>query len=150
MHTDHDEHHLVKELFISSSYIPELSIVAEVEGIMVGHILFTKMKIGQHNSLSLAPLAVLPLYQNKGIGNKLIEYGHHQARKMGYQHCVVLGHPTYYPRFGYRPSYLYSIYAPFDVVPKEALMVIELENGSLQEIKGCVSYDAAFGLKNCE
>ena len=74
-HTDHDEHNLVARLRGSEAFIPELSLVAEQDGRIVGHILFTKLKVGQTTQLALAPLAVHPDFQRQGIGGALIEEG---------------------------------------------------------------------------
>jgi len=146
-YSDHDEHNLVNRLRMSPSFIPELSLVAELEGEMVGHILFTKVQIkgsaGSFPGLSLAPVSVLPKYQGQGIGGQLILKGHQIAQSLGY-HCVALiGHDGYYPRFGYQQSHLYGITFPFEISPEYA-MVVELKEGALNGVMGQVEYDPAF------
>ncbi|MCL6587930.1 MAG: N-acetyltransferase [Anoxybacillus sp.] len=141
-----DEHHLVNRLRKSSAFIPELSLVAQYQQEIIGHILFTKIKIDQHTSLALAPLAVLPAFQRKGVGKKLILEGHRIARELGYSSVIVLGHPTYYSQFGYTPASKWNIKAPFDI-PNEVFMAIELVPNSLKRISGKVEYAQEFFLK---
>lgn len=132
---------------MSSSFIPELSLVAEMEGNIVGHLLLTKIKIRdgdeQWNSLALAPVSVLPEFQGKGIGGMLIEYAHHKARELGYESVVVVGHEKYYPKFGYQRADKFGIRAPFDV-PPENCMVVELSEKSLARVHGVVEYAKEF------
>ena len=128
----------------ASSFIPELSLVAVEDGKIVGHILFTKITIGESIELALAPLSVLPAYQRRGIGLALIREGHRIAKKLGYNYSVVLGSPTYYPRSGYIPASLYGIEAPFEV-QNEYFMAFKLQDDAPQ-VKGLVKYDSAFGI----
>jgi len=99
--SDQTEHRLVNRLRRSPYFVPELSLVAEVDGQIVGHILFTKVNIEKEGTpvktLTLAPVSVLPAYQRKGIGGKLIEEGHRIARSLGYDLIVLVGHEDYYP-----------------------------------------------------
>ena len=113
-------------------------------GIIVGHILFTKITIGEHTELALAPLSVLPAYQRRGIGLALIHQGHAIARQMGYDWSVVLGSPAYYSRAGYLPASLYGIKAPF-AVRDDHYMAFRLRDDA-PEVSGVVRYDPAFGI----
>lgn len=88
---DGNEQDLVNDLRTGNAYIPELSLVAEDHGKIVGHIMFTKAEVGETVVLALAPLSVLPEYQRKGIGQSLIREGHKIARELGYEYSVVLG-----------------------------------------------------------
>ena len=147
-YTDHDEHNLVKRLRKSEAFIPELSlIVMQDDREPVGYILFTKIMINngkeKYPSLALAPVAVLPEYQGKGIGSQLILEGMDRAKSLGFQSVIVLGHPEYYPRFGFVPASTYRITAPFEV-PNEAFMACELESGALNEVSGIVEYAREF------
>lgn len=146
-YSDHSEQFLVNRLRDSDAFIPELSIIAEVEGKIVGHILFTKLKIKNQSqsfqSLALAPVSVLPEFQGKGIGSKLILYGHDVAKKLGYKSVILLGHQDYYPRFGYELCEKYHINMPFDV-PAENCMVIALTEDGLKGVSGEVVYPKAF------
>lgn len=144
---DHSEQFLVERLRKSEAFIPELSMVAEVDGKIVGHILLTKIKIKNEsavfNSLALAPVSVLPTYQGKGIGASLIMESHKKAIELGYKSIVLLGHEKYYPRFGYERADKYGIELPFEV-PKENCMVIALVEDGLKETNGMVEYPKAF------
>ena len=95
-HTDSDEHNLVERLLSTDDYIAELSLVAEINGKAVGYIMFSRIYIGPTEAVALAPLAVLPGFQNRKIGQALIQAGHHRARALGYSCSVVLGAPGYY------------------------------------------------------
>ena len=143
-HSDGNEQDLVVALRNSDSFIPELSLVAVKDDKIVGYILFTKIKIENHEEIALAPLAVLPEYQKQGIGSMLIEQGHKIAKKLGYHYSIVLGSENYYPKFGYIPAIQYGIQAPFDVA-NENFMAIKL-NEADTEIKGVVQYAKEFGI----
>lgn len=140
-YTDHDEHNLVVRLRKSEAFIPELSLVADQDGEIVGHIMFTKIKVGKYIALALAPLSVLPKMQSQGIGGKLIERGHEIAKELGFTLCVLLGHPMYYQRFGYVPANRLGIQAPFDVLD-DAFMVKQLVANT--NISGVVKYPNVF------
>lgn len=143
-HSDGDEQDLVVSLRSSPFFIPELSLVAGIDGKIVGHILFTKAVVGGHTELALAPLSVLPAYQRQGIGRALMAEGHRVAKSLGYDYSIVLGHPGYYPKAGYRPASLYGIKAPFEV-PNENFMALKL-NPAAGLLDGTVEYDRAFGI----
>lgn len=100
-----DEAHLVNLLRQRIAFDPELSLVAEIDGQIVGHVMFNPMRmrlLGQPlDVVNLAPLAVLPGYQRQGIGRALIEAGHRVVRDKGYGLSLLLGHTEYYPKFGY-------------------------------------------------
>lgn len=146
-YSDHKEQFLVERLRKSDAFIPELSIVAEIDNKIVGHILFTKLQIKNESetfpSLALAPVSVLPEFQGKGIGSKLILHGHEIAKSLGYKSVILLGHQDYYPRFGYELCEKYNIKMPFDV-PAENCMVIALTEDGLKEVSGEVVYPSAF------
>ena len=142
--SDGNEQDLVAALRKSQSFIPELSLVAEIHGEIVGHILFTKVSVSRYTELALAPLSVLPAYQKQGIGMALIAEGHRIAGELGFGYAIVLGHAQYYPKAGYRPARLYGIKAPFEV-PDESFMAIKL-NPSAAKLDGTVAYDPAFGV----
>lgn len=142
---DGNEQDLVAALRKGKSYIPELSLVAEENGKLIGHIMFTKATVGQTEVLALAPLSVLPEYQRKGIGMALIEEGHKIAKLLGYGYAVVLGSEKYYPRTGYVPADTLGIRPPFEV-PRENFMAIKLDENS-SEIDGTMIYAKEFGIE---
>jgi putative acetyltransferase len=123
------------------------SLVAELDNRIVGHILFTRMSIettsGSIPAVALAPMAVLPEYQRRGIGARLIRRCLDLLRERGEQIVIVLGHPDYYPRFGFSSGKARSLESPF---PPEVFMALELTPGALEGIAGKVRYPAAFGL----
>lgn len=141
-HSDGNEHDLVVALRKSDNFIPDLSLVAVEDNKIVGYILFTKIKIGKYEEITLAPLAVLPQYQRKGIGGKLIENGHKIAKELGYHYSVVLGSENYYPKFNYVPAIQYRIKAPFEV-QKKNFMAIKLNDADIK-IEGTVEYAKEF------
>ncbi|EEL86966.1 N-acetyltransferase [Bacillus cereus] len=144
--SDKTEHELVKRIRKCDAFIPELSLVAVDEGI-VGHILLSKISIEQDGtsveSLALAPVSVARGHQKKGIGGKLIGAALEKAKELGYGSVVVLGHPEYYPKFGFKKTSDWNIKAPFEV-PDEVFMVMELRENALQGVEGVVQYSSAF------
>ena len=143
-HSDGNEHELVGALRGCPEYIPGLSLAAEDGGLLAGYIMFTTLRIDGSAQLALAPLAVLPEYQRRGVGSALVRRGHELARSMGYGYSVVLGSAEYYPRFGYVPASRYGILAPFDA-PEENFMACKLRPDA-PEISGTVLYAAPFGI----
>ena len=97
----------------------------------------------EFESLALAPVSVLPEYQNKGIGGQLIVKAHERAIELGFRSVALIGHESYYPRFGYEPAVKFGIKFPFDV-PSENCMVMELTANGLGGVKGMVEYPKEF------
>ncbi len=123
-----------------------VSLVAEAQGRIVGHILFSPVSLAGHSDLlllGLGPMAVVPEHQRRGVGSALVRRGLELCREQGFAAVVVLGHPEYYPRFGFAPASRYGIRSEYDV-PDEAFMIVELRPGSLQGFSGRVTYDEAF------
>jgi putative acetyltransferase len=123
------------------------SLVAVAGGKVIGHILFSALPIeipeGDVRAAALAPMAVLPSHQRQGIGGALIRAGLAACRNAGIEAVVVLGHPDYYPRFGFSADAARKLHAPFS---GPALMALELTRGVLAG-GGRVRYPAAFGLE---
>jgi putative acetyltransferase len=131
-----------------SVFLPELSLVATTGNTLIGHILFTRIRIVNTQgrsveSLALAPMAVLPDYQGKGVGSLLIRTGLKAATRLGFSSVIVLGHERYYPRFGFSEAARWGISAPFDV-PSTAFMGIELVKDALKDNPGIVHYPSEF------
>jgi len=138
---------LVEKLRQTDRFISELSLVAELEGRIVGHILFYPVTIrsadSEFTSLSLGPMAVIPELQRQGIGSRLVTEGLAAAARLGHRSVIVLGHPEYYPRFGFKPASRWNIKAPFDA-PDEAFMALELVKDELAGKSGVVEYAGEF------
>jgi putative acetyltransferase len=125
---------------------PIISLVAEDDRVVVGHILFSPVTLlcdPGTRVMGLAPMAVLPARQRQGIGAALIEEGLRHCRQLGASAVVVLGHAGYYPRFGFRPASRFGLRCEYDV-PDDAFMALELECDSLRGRGGQVRYHRAF------
>jgi putative acetyltransferase len=124
-----------------------ISLVAEDEGRVIGHILFSPVTVetGERElaGLGLAPVAVLPEFQNRGVGSSLVEQGIECCREAGHSFVVVLGHPHYYPRFGFTPASRFGIKCEYDVAD-ENFMAMELREGALQNQAGMARYQPEF------
>lgn len=140
-----NEAKLVARLRGSDRYIRELSLVAETAGQLVGHILLSQVDlVGQHTLkvLALAPLAVLPDWQNQGIGSALVRESLKIAEGRTELFVIVLGHPQFYPKFGFEPAIRYGIECEFSV-PEEVFMALPLPNRS-HTARGTVVYPNTF------
>jgi putative acetyltransferase len=149
--------HSINEVAFGSQYEAELvdklrtegavlfALVAEIQERIVGHILFSRMSIetsdGSIPATALAPMAVLPEHQRRGIGGRLVRHGLNLLHEQGERIVIVVGHPNYYPRFGFSSEKAHALESPF---PKDAFMAMELSPGALDGVRGCVRYPAAF------
>jgi putative acetyltransferase len=123
-----------------------LSLVAVIEGKVVGHILFTPVTLEPSVDVriaGLAPMAVRPEHQRSGVGGQLIRAGLDACRRRGYSAVAVLGHPEYYPRFGFVPGHTFGLTCEFPS-PPEAFMAIELVPDALSGMSGVVRYRREF------
>jgi putative acetyltransferase len=124
-----------------------ISLVAEDDGRVVGHILFSPVTVetgeGELVGVGLAPVAVLPEFQNRGAGSSLIEHGLDRCREAGQPFVVVIGHPHYYPRFGFKPASRFGIKSEYDVAD-ENFMAMELREGALLNQAGMARYQPEF------
>ena len=166
-----DEADLIDDLWHEGVVL--LSLVAELDSKVIGHILFSRMTVetdtdreplaavslapmavcqnilqrgcvwSRKYRVSLAPMAVLPEHQCRGVGSQLVRWGLNTLREWGERIILVLGHEEYYPRFGFTPGKARYLASPF---PPEAFMALELVDGALAGIRGTVRYPAAFGL----
>jgi len=137
-HADGDEQELPERLRNRPGYRPELSLVAEQDGQLVGHILFTEIPIGEHRALLLGPVSVVPETQGRGIGGALIAAGHRIAERLGFTACVLVGHESYYPRFGYVPIQAHGITFPCDA--PAACMMVKFLSEAGKAVKGAAIF----------
>ncbi len=125
---------------------PVVSLVAEEASEVIGHIMFTPVSLGgcpELKVMGLAPMAVAPAHHRKGIGTALVRAGLEHCRQLGFGAVVVLGHSSYYPRFGFQPSARFGIGSEYEA-PEEAFMLVELQPGYMQGATGTVKFHAAF------
>lgn len=148
------EHLIVHKIRKVPAFVKELSYVACDNDKIVGSIIYSKAKIVNEDSLDhevlcMGPLSVLPQYQKRGIGSKLLEETLQKARELGYKAVIIFGNPNYYGRFGFKNAKEYEIQTPsgenFD-----AFMVLELQEGSLSGISGKFYADKVFEIADDE
>jgi putative acetyltransferase len=124
-----------------------ISIVATVDSRVIGHILFTPVTIEPQTVVRVAglgPISVRPEYQRARVGIRLVKAGLDECRRRGYKAAVVVGHPEYYPRFGFVPAHTKGLTCEFPV-PPAVFMMLELEAGALRGVRGLVRYRPEFG-----
>ena len=128
------EAQLVGELRKSPLFIPDLSLVAELNGRIVGHVVLSKVKLkssgGETEILALGPMSVVPSQSHRGIGSELIDAAVARAKPLCYTAIVVAGHPEYYERFGFKPASEWGVSCNLSI-PGDALTAMELVDGSL-------------------
>lgn len=146
-HSDHREHSMVDRLRETDAYVPALSLLAELAGEAVGHVLLTKVRIVGHGAttaaLALAPLSVVPEYRSRGIGARLVRTAHKRAAAHGFRMIIVVGNPSYYPRFGYERLKRYPITLPFDASDANCF-ILALAPGALDRVAGEIVYAPAW------
>lgn len=140
-----DESKLVEKL--RKRGILAISLVAVQDGEIVGHIAFSPVVVESEGSsfeaIALGPIAVLPMYQRKGIGSQMVLAGLEECRHLGHEIIVVLGHPDYYPRFGFVLAKPQGIDCEFEA-PEEAWMVLELREEALAGRRGIARFQPEF------
>ncbi|MBX7165742.1 MAG: N-acetyltransferase [Pirellulales bacterium] len=136
-----DEARLVAAITASEAFVPGLSLGAWFDGgPLVGHILLSQIRVGSRPALSLAPLAVWPEYQRRGVGKALCKHALRRAAELGHRAVVVLGHPAYYAAQGFVAARPLGIEPPFPVHDDEAWRALELAPGAFAELRGTVEY----------
>lgn len=143
-----DEARLVESVRQSEGFVSELSLVAECGGEICGHLLLSKAQIVEdiknHEVLALAPIAVRPESQKSGIGTSLMNEGLKRAKELGFSLVLLIGHPEFYPKFGFKPARSFGLELKQFDVPDDVFMVCELKDGALQQIKGELRYPDTF------
>lgn len=125
---------LVTALRKSEDFIPELSLVAEIDHRIVGHIMLSRAHLdrpgGQIDVLALAPMAVVPSQSHRGIGSALVRAALTKAASLGWRSIIVVGHPEFYARFGFEKASRWNVRCPLPV-PEESVQAMELIKGTL-------------------
>ena len=123
-----------------------LSLVAISNGRIVGHILYSPIVVGgEFNGAALGPMAVHPDYQRQGIGSQLVAAGTRRLAEAGCPFVIVLGHPEFYPRFGFTPASAFGITCEWDV-PGDAFMVLILDRTKSEGVSGRAHYRSEFSM----
>lgn len=134
-----DEHLCLFQLRAAKEYVPELDLVAEVDGKAVAHIIYTTSYVQdggkRHELLTFGPISVLPDYQKQGYGGALLRESIRRARALGYKAIMIYGHPTYYPRFGFENAEKYGITTP-EGKNFDAFMILPLDAEAVAGIHG--------------
>jgi putative acetyltransferase len=121
-----------------------LSLVGTVNGQVAEHIMYSPLTVAENvHGVALGPMAVVPEYQRRGIGTKLIEAGNRKIKDAGYPFIIVVGHAEYYPRFGFRSASEYGIKCEWDV-PDEVFMLLVLNEAKMQGASGLAKYRHEF------
>jgi putative acetyltransferase len=138
--TDH-EGRIVDAL--RTNHAVSLSLVATVNGAVVGHILYSPAVIGTVEGAALGPMAVLPEHQRQGIGSQLVATGNQWLQIAGCPFVIVVGHPGFYPRFGFTPAHILGITCQW-IVPNEAFMVLVMDSQNAGALQGLAEYRREF------
>jgi putative acetyltransferase len=120
-----------------------LSLVATLNDLVVGHIMYSPAEVGQLTGAALGPMAVLPEHQRQGVGGKLIEAGTRQLKDAGCPFIVVVGHADYYPRFGFRPARPLGITCEWEV-PDNVFLLLVLDPERMRGVAGMAKYRHEF------
>ncbi len=138
------EARMIEAIRRTDGFVPELSLVAEVEGRVVGHVLRSYVELGANSRvLELAPMSVAPDGQRTGIGSGLVNEALRRADERGEPLVLVLGHPGYYPRFGFRRASTLGITPPDPEIRDEVFMAIPLRAYD-PALRGRVTFPPAF------
>lgn len=124
-----------------------LSLVAEENNTIVGHVMFTPVRITNDKTvqgMGLAPMAVIPSRQRRGIGKMLVQEGLKILRENGCPFVIVLGHPEYYPRFGFQPASRFNIKSQWEEVPDEAFMILVMDEEAMRDVSGIARFRDEF------
>ena len=139
----HQEGNIVDALRSNAAVLT--SLVATLNGEVIGHILYSPASVGDVVGAALGPMAVLPRHQRRGVGSKLVEAGNRKVRDAGCPFVIVLGHPNFYPRFGFNPAGTRGITCEWDV-PAEVFMLLVLDESRMRGVTGLAKYRDEFSI----
>ena len=129
---------------LRSNAAASLSLVATLNGQVVGHIIYSPASVGDRaTGAALGPMAVLPAHQRLGIGTKLVEAGNQKLRDMGYPFVIVVGHADFYPRFGFKSASSHGITCEWEL-PDDVFMLLVLDQARMQAVSGLAKYRPEF------
>ena len=139
---------LAQKLRSRDSFVPELDYVAELDGSVIGNIMYTRSKVvndagGEWETLTFGPISVLPKYQKQKVGSALILKTFAVARELGYRAVLIFGYESYYPRFGFKPASEYGITTE-DGQNFPAFMALPLYDGALDGVSGRLICDEVY------
>jgi putative acetyltransferase len=120
-----------------------LSLVATIDGRPAGHIMYSPALVGGIEGAALGPMSVLPEHQRQGIGSKLVEAGNRKLKDAGLPFIIVLGHPDFYPRFGFAPASTRGVSCEWNV-PDEVFMLLVLDQSKMRGVSGVARYRQEF------
>jgi putative acetyltransferase len=136
------EAHIVDALRSSGAAL--LSLVATLNGRVVGHIMYSPLSVGDGvTGAALGPMAVLPEHQRQGIGSRLVEAGNRKLKEASCPFIIVLGHADYYPRFGFRPASTHGTACDWEV-PDDVFMLLVLDQAKMQDVSGLARFRHEF------
>jgi predicted N-acetyltransferase YhbS len=148
-----DEHFLVHLMRDAAVFVPELDFVGEIDGEIAAHIVFAQSKVirpGESvlETLTFGPVSVKPELQNRGLGTQLIRHSLGRARELGFGAVIIMGHPKYYPRFGFRPARDFNLTLP-DGSAIDPFMALEIEAGALGTAGGTWHESDVYEIDRC-
>ena len=120
-----------------------LSLVATLNGHVVGHIMYSPLSVSEVDGAALGPMAVLPEHQRQGLGSKLVEAGNRRLKESGCPFIIVVGHANFYPRFGFKPASTCGITCEWEM-PDDVFMVLALDHARMAGISGLAKYRPEF------
>jgi putative acetyltransferase len=128
---------------LRTNHAVSLSLVASLNGAVVGHILYSPAAVGTVEGAALGPMAVIPEHQRQGIGSQLVATGNERLQIVGCPFVIVIGHPGFYPRFGFTPAYRLGITSEWNV-PGDAFMVLVMDSQRTGALHGLAKYRPEF------
>jgi putative acetyltransferase len=128
---------------LRTNHAVSLSLVATLNGAVVGHILYSPAVVGRVEGAALGPMAVLPEHQRQGIGSQLVSTGNERLQIAGCPFVIVVGHPGFYPRFGFTPAHRLGITCKWNV-PSDAFLVLVMDSKKSGAFHGLAEYRPEF------